>query len=811
MKPNEDISFIELHRYITYIISSKKLKLDKETEDYINNISKKYFGLEEFLNMSEKDLIQKRLQIENQFNDQMKEINDKFEKLSLIKEILEIDLNYYYKQLKNIKSILKNDNFILSIKIINEKISTNQTLSDIEKQKITFYNKLLNQQIYIENIILSNKKIIKFSKKDIIKQEIFKEMKEISNETKILIEEIKEIDFDYKKLLQTYNDYELQKLLSSLDEMIFNDNSQNLKFKIIENLHKLTKKSYNEINTILKDNKFKEKLFGNLKIETINSKLEDLSFKVNNYKQINNYMNEIKNITYVCPICNYNHEMPINVILHISLHKTNLVNPIKFSFYNYNQQLFSEYSINPINKMNNHIFEIKSQMYENIDKKNLVNSILIEKINKGDFQEMRQPLSLNKIIHKVDNIKTINDFKDNIYSDLDFSIFNENKKIKKIIDEQIKKMKKNTDKNFTKNMRIINFKVFKMIFEKFYNEDDITNLYNSVIDFYDNNLKIDSNNHFFDLLFKNIIHYNNRKPVQVIYDLFKKLFKIIKGIKEQKYAEVLMILGTKKVDKEAYEYVDTKSLILLIPILRSLDLLDNISNNLNDIDDIKINEDFDLTSWTNRKNYKNLINQISNITKDDIIIQTNNKRQTEEIMEQFIRLNEIFANIDMKKLKKLEKQYDLIYQSFIYMVKNNMFLHQISNIESNKNIYQKYNEYINGTFLIITMNYMNLMIKENKNNIENTKIIFNSFFKSLSLFLTEDSSYLKKNSVIRKKVVRKQIINIDNRDDLLNDYFEDSDNEDFDENIGNEEELIEEIIDDDLEEEDEMLELFGED
>lgn len=802
---NEDISFVELHRFLSFLVSSKKMKLDKETETHITEMTKKYIGLEEFINMTEEEIVQKRLAIEKQFQSQFDETSGKFTKLTLIKEILEIDLNYYYKQLKNIKNILKNDNFKVSINIINDKISTNQELTDSEKQQITFYSKLVNQKVYIENIILSDKKIFKSTVKDQIKQELFKEMKELEKETKIIIEEKKESnDFDYKKLLKTYNDFELQKLLSTLNDMIFEDKNESLRYKIIDNLHRLTQKSYKEINLILKDNKFKEKLFGNLKIETVNEKLTVLSEKMNHYKQIDTYLRESKKLTYVCPVCNYSHDMPITVMLHMSLHKIKEVNPIPFAFFNHNGEQFSHYSVKSIKTLGDYTYEMKKNM-NNANKK-MVNEIIKEDINKSSFEDMRQPLSLNKIIFKIDNEKNINGFEKSITEKFnDFSIFGEDKKIKKIIEQEINKMKKTTDKKFTKNTRIISFKIFKIIFEKFIEDEDITNMYNSVIEYYDENLKSD-NNQSFDLLFKNIIHYNNRKPIEVVYQLFKKLFKIIKGIKQQKYAEVLYILGKKKLmEKEAYESVDTKALMLLIPFLKSLDLLNNIHDNIGDDEDIKVNDDFHPSSWTSSDNYQKLVNKMSNITKDNLIINTSNERQTEDIREQFTRLNEMFQNVDMKKIKKMEKQFDLIYNSVIYMVKNNMFLHDISSIESNKNIQEKYNEYMNGLFLMITMRYMNMFVKQNKNNTENTKMIFDSFFKTLSLYLTEESKYLKKNQVIRRRVVRRQQpVVTDNRDELLNEYFE-SDDEDFNEEIGEEEELVEEG-------EDELMEdLFGDD
>lgn len=778
------------------------MKLDNETQEYIKDLQNKFFDLQEFSKMSEKELVGIKVQIEQKFISQMNETNEKFKNLKLIKEILEIDLNYYNKQLKNIKTILKNDNFKVSINIINEKISRNEQLSTEEVQQITFYNKLVNQKIYIEKVILSDRKIFKSTQREMIKKELFNEMKNIEEQTKIFLKENEGIKFDYQKIMSSYNDYQLQKLLSSLNEMIFEDKNESLRYKIIENLHILTKKSYKEIHMILKDNKFKEKLFGNLKIETVNEKLNILSEKVNQYKEINHYLEEVKKITYVCHFCNYTNDLPINVILHTSLHKK-YVEPVEFNLYHLHNQLYSTFSVSKIESISNHFYDMKMKLFND---KDIKNTILVEDINKSSFQDMKQPLFyLNRTVEKINNMKIIEDFK-NSMTDKKSSygkFFNMSKEIKEIINEQVEVMEKNKI-NIAKSSRIVNFKIFKMIFNKFITDDnDINNLYNTVIEYYDNTLKTEDS---FDLLFKNIIHYNNKKPVETIYQMFKKLLKIIKGVKTQNYGGILYTNIKNKKLTDAFEYVDTKTLFLLTPILKSLDLLNNISENLESEDDIKVDDNFNPNTWTNSKNYNKLVNKVSNITKSKLVIQSSDK-QTEEVMEQFTRLNEMFQNVDMKKLKKMEKQYDLIFESYLYMIKNNMFLHNISNIDSNKNVQDKYNEYINGTFLLITMNYMELLMNQNKNNLENTKETYNSFFKVLSLYLNEESNYLKSNKVVKRKVVRQQDnVFLDNRDELLNEYFE-SDDEDFNEEIGEEDEVKnnEELdVDVDLEEE-----LFG--
>lgn len=790
-----DISFVELHRYLSFIVFQKKydVELDKETENYMKELENQFFNLKKFQKMSFNEINKVKDNISKEFKKQFEEKSTQFKNLKLIKEILEIDLGYYNKELENIKKILKNNNFKNSIQIINGKILSNIDLNDEELQKVTFYNKLINQKNYIEKIILSNIPITK-GKKEIIKEEIFKNMKQIEKDTMIFMKE-KNIEtvMDLNEIVQSYHDIQLKEMINSIDKMIFDDKSEFLRYKIVENLKELTKKSYNDINIILKDNKYKQKLFGNLQISDIDNKMKILSEELKEYNKINNYLDDNNKYTYVCPLCNFSQDKFINVLLHMSLHNTTKYSePLRTIFYKYDGKKYSSFSINEINSENDFLYNIKRNIYKDDD---IVNDNIEPFVNKGSFQDK---ISVDNIIKKVSYKDTIMNIKENARINMkDYGkVFNIEQMINELIENEIKL----ENSNYSKSLRKINYKVFKNIMNKFFEEDDIINSYNTIINEYDDNLK-STDNMSFDLLFKNIIHYESKKPIYEIYNNTKLLLEIIKNIKNKSYSNIFHLKNiktNKKPLKESTEYLNYNAIIMMIPILKnnlySSSIIENIKLEEN------IEEQFKPQTWVNKKDYKKLINMISNILPKDFIVGKNNIL-IDDINEDFTRLNEVFKNLDMNILNKIEKMLDLFFRMYATMIKNNMFLHDIQKISSNKNIQQKYTEYLNSSFLLINMKLLKLIVQNNSDNKDNTKQIIESFYNTLSIYLNEESKYLKsnKNVVVRTKIIKEQR-ELDNKDELLNDFFESDDEEEqkYD-NFNNvdETEIMEDLFGDD--------------
>jgi len=808
---NNDISFIDLHRYINYIIFQKQYNnIDVETQDFINKLENNFYDLNSLKNFSIDKLNEHKIELEQKFLTQYNELIEQHKKLNLIKEILDIDLNYFNKQLKNIKNILKNQNLKISIDIINQKIINNISLNEEETQNIIFYNKLVNQKNYLENIVLSNvKKII--NKKDIIKKNLLDNMKQIQKNTSVYFEQQNlKNNINNQQIINNFNDNELKNMLQKLDDMTFNDNDDNfLLYKVVNNLKKLTNKSHYEVSIIIKDNKFKQKIFGNLNIDIVNQKINEINEKLNHYNVINTFIKRSKELIYVCPLCNYNNTRHIASLLHMSEHENDMIykDPIEFNIFFYNNNKYSSFSNKIIDNQDDFIYNMKVMMLNDNDIINKVfsNPKMIGTRFSGEFKnEKIDNISqdnlfipkLDNFINKYNNKNSIVEYKNIIISKLSIygKLFNMKNEITNIINEETDKLFKLNKKlnNFTKTTRIINFRVFKIIISNFFNDDDLTNFYNVIINYYDDNLKI-TENKTFDLLFKNIIHYNNKQPIQKIYQSVKKLFKIIKNIKTKNYSNIFYIQKNKKqMDPEAQSYIDYNAMIIINSLLNNRNFSSNIFDLvMKDSDDEKL-DDINITTWVNKKDYKKLINKISDIQPNDFIINKNGG-QLEDIEEDFTRLNEIFKNININFINKLEKKYDHIFYIYNKLIKNNMFLNDINIITSNKNINDKYNEYLNSSFLYITMKTFNSIINNNENNVENTKYIIENFFDTLKIYLNEDSKYLSinKNIIFTKKKIIKNNDN-NNKDDLLNDFFESDDEDQQD--------------DDDL-----MNELFGDD
>ena len=89
-----DISFVELHRYLSFIVFQKKydVELDKETENYMKELENQFFNLKKFQKMSFNEINKVKDNISKEFKKQFEEKSTQFKNLKLIKEILEIDL-----------------------------------------------------------------------------------------------------------------------------------------------------------------------------------------------------------------------------------------------------------------------------------------------------------------------------------------------------------------------------------------------------------------------------------------------------------------------------------------------------------------------------------------------------------------------------------------------------------------------------------------------------------------------------------------------------------------------------------------------
>ena len=801
-----DITFIDLHRYMIFVVFEKKYKyIDMETQKYMIDLENKYYGLKKIKEFPLEEINLKKSQIEDSFKNQMNKIMEQYKNLNLIKEILEIDFNYFYKELQNIKNILKNDNFRVSIEMINNKIVNNYKVSDEEIQKINLYNKLVNQKNYIEKIVLSKTIIKKSSEKEEIKKEIFSNMKQIEKETMIFIKEQNiKISSDYKKIIESYNDDRLQRMLNKVDKTFEKDETKEfLLYKTIENLRKLTNKSYKEINIIISDYKFKEKLFGNLQINTLNEKLQKLSIDINKYNQINNYLESTKKIIFNCPLCNYRNDRPINVILHLSIHNTKIMEPFVYYTYTHENKKYISTTIEPKdNNIGNYIYNLKQKIFPN---EKIYDTVFQENLTEKlptTLESSNDDKQIQKIIYKKDNkefAKTLKTTK-MVYGKL----FNMKNFVNDVIDKETKRMSKNKNKT----TKIVNFKIFKEIIKEYVHDDDIQNFYNTIINLYDDNIKVETSNTQFDILFKNIIHYDDNVPVTLIYKYMKTLFKIIKNIQKNNFGKIffdnIKKMTGREVDVELSQYFDYEALIMILPMMKNNTLSDKVIERLDFVNKDNLDK-FNPTSWVKKDEYTKIFKEISRFNPSDITIIKRLNPQSTDLTDDIIRLTEMFSNLDTKYLKNLEKKFDSIFNIYKNLMRNKMFLHDIQKITSNKDIEGKYIEYINSSFLLITLQFLNKIISKNTDNIDNTKKIVEYFFSFLSMKLTKESNYLKKNTVrmIKTKIIRNNI-QVDNKDDLLNDYF---DSEEEEEDIEYNEEMNELFGDD----EEEMNELFGDD
>jgi len=797
--------------------------LDKQTKNFVKNIVKKY-NLEKFNKLNLEELKDIKYKTDSEFYKNHKNIQEKMLKLKLIQRILNIDLSYYEKQIENINKILKNQNFKEEIENINEKILSNIDINNDEMNKINFYHQLVKQESYIKYVILSAENKLYSKNKTVLKNKIVEEMKSIEDETKIYLkDEYKNEKIDYNKVMKTWNENKLKKLFEKVDMKVMeNKKLMNLKYQLVENFKLLTNKSYHEIKLIISDHKFKEKIFENININVINNKLNELKEDIKQYEKINLYLEKIKKAIHVCPICHYKSDMPIETLLHLSKHKNEDKLEVQ-RFYTYkddNQKLRSKFSEKSIGNINKHFYEMKKRILKSdtIEDFTLVTSVF----------PIKNEINIERIEYKIDKGDTLQEYKENLLLNYKnhIKVFPDGEKIIDIIESRVNREierhynnecfndeeEQEELKKYSHLNKIINYHISRLILSQYLNDNDVSNLYNTNIEYFDNNLK---NNNSIDILLKNIIHYNTFEPIDNIENIVHNFINIIENTRDLE--NMLFVDSSNKTyqrfDKqgqatrqtivaevEVSEYLDYKTLMLLIPILRNRNFTLAIQNLIRS-EDFEINDDednlFHPWKWVQKSDYNKMIGKISNIKRQDI----NVKEIENDESDDYKRLHQLFKNIEKTELKKIRKEFELITNIFKSLLRQNRVSHNINNIENDKDINGKYKEYIIGSYLKTALNILNKIVESNIDNTTNTKREIGQLFNILSIFLNKKSMYLQKDRSNYQRNVRVAVQNNNteeknNKDDILNEYFESD--EEYESDI---EDNFEQDIEDDLGEE----------
>jgi hypothetical protein len=822
---NSSITFIDLHKFLNYIIFQKENNfLDKKTKQYVNDVTEKY-NLEHFVNLDLSTLKTQKYQIVNDFQNKHKIINDKITKLKLIKNILKIDLDYYNNQVSDIKNILNNTDFKNDMVDINDKMSNNEDLNEDNFNKLLFHRELLKQQAYIKNIVLSSENIIITNRQDIIKNKIVEQMKLIEDETKIYLRESNlNSKINYNEVMDLWNEETLNKLMKKI-KMTHSDesNNMNLKYQLIENLRKLTNKSHSEIQLVIKDKKFKEKIFGNINIKDITGKLKQLTEEIKQYNKIDHFLDEIQKDIHVCPFCNFQSNLPIDTLLHLSLHKNKEnFQPIRLNTYNdSNKNLKSKHSEHIITSITDTFYSIKKQIFKSDE---IVNYTL-QSAKVPKFDDVITGKYIKKELYVVDIKEKVLEFKNSlmIYYKTSFATYPQLKEdILKIIDTNIEKLlekvlfdelfEEEAERvKFAKVSKIINYHITRKILNQYFTDEDVSNLYNSNIQFFDKKLK---NNKAIDTLFKKIIHYNTYEPVEKMKQVIISFLKIINNTNDLNSMLFADITSSeyKRINKdnktvvqktvplvEVTEYLDYNTLLLLIPILKNRNFTLQIRELISS-EEFELNEDEDSLfkpwEWVQSSEYNKMIRLLSNITKQDINLKLLENDEHDDLK----RIHQLFLNISIKDLKQINKEFDLVTDIFEGFLRKSRVVHDINTIDNNKDINGKFKEYVIGSYLRSILDLLNKIVELNIDNTTNTKSEIFNVFSTLSIYLNKESSYLVKNKNVFQKKRRDIVVNKNNKveknnkDEILNEYFE-SDGEEEYEDL---EENFDEEIDDDM-------------
>jgi hypothetical protein len=283
------------------------------------------------------------------------------------------------------------------------------------------------------------------------------------------------------------------------------------------------------------------------------------------------------------------------------------------------------------------------------------------------------------------------------------------------------------------------------------------------------------------------------------------------------------------------EYFPTKDkedgvlkVINFILLLSYTERNNNVINSLQDkiledkkFKDIEISDKTgNIWSWVKKNNYLQIlekINNLSNYTDKDPKYNTNMRYNFDSIIDELIIDDEFENNIIFTKkfnelkilserfkledLKLLKKRFNIHFDIFYNMYKQDIL--PINVRSNNKN----FNEMKRELFIKINIKLFTNVISKllNTSNLQQNKKFLGKYIFILRMYLSKESKFLKREYI---KPVQKepQIEEENNKDELLNDFFNEEDEEDLEEI--NEEDIYEE---EDNEDEEEIVEDYGED
>ena len=771
---SKEIGFLDLLAYLQQLTTDKQMPMSEKLQG---------FNLDTFKNMTTSQLKQKIADLKNIFELRNKELTEKRQKLIDLQIINDNELPHAEEQLSKINRILGNQNFINSIKLIQNRARTG-ALSEEDNIKYSFFKELENQAQFLKNMKIGSMQ--KFINKKIEEEKEAKATKKVMNglvrqmkrDFEMNMEMNQSSRLELSQILSVMADSETRRIIAELDREYtsnMNNSKLNLKGKVAKSLSNFLNIKIVQAGIIMKDGNFRAKLFGNLNMEDVQNKINIINNELNEHSIIRGKLDAEER------------QRQANMLTQFVEKEDDPTRRAP----GFEPMAGTSFALNNIKKK--------------IQKESLKSQI--EKSLKESYKTL-----LNKKIISNDEYKMI----------------------VKIIESESARI---TNRNANEVKATIKVHVSRIIIKKYLGTEspmeNVTSLLEKIFGKQLNKITD------FEILFKNIINYESNEPFAVLKKLLNNMIDLLidlQGINSnnvvqktdnllyKKLTEATLVgevkkskslLKTKKERKVVFDDLNVMNLITLLSYTESgnnfsSDLLEIIGQKVELLENKK---DTEMWSWASRENLNKIITEIINDEQYNFRNIVNEMMEVDdeevELSDAMVELRTLSKNMSVSSLRQMKQQYNIIYDMFLSMYRADIIPYNLNRMNSTKSFEDLKREYFIGlqTSLLVSL-FNKLLAKSSSKRMKN---FITKNMSMLGMYLNEKSKFL----VMRVEQPEPTVTVVleeekeENRDELLNDFMAEE-QVDFEEEL---EEDLEDVEEDllDMDEEDMMDELFGSD
>ena len=726
----KEIGVLDLINYLKSLVSG----------DEINQELEQTFNLGSFKNLSESQLKGKIASLKQLFVARNKELSDKRQKLIDVQIINDSELPHYEMQLETMKKIIANKDFNNSIKVIQNKMKLSYELSEGDKIKYSFYTELNEQVKYLENFKIGNKR-------DFVKraQKHSENKTQYKNAINNLMRNV-----EMTEVLSVWADNTTKSIVEKLDGDFtknMNASQLNLKGKVVRSLMNFLSIEYTRAAVIMSDKLFREKMFKNVNLEDVQNKLNIINAELNEHSIVKEYLRQEQ----------------------VKIEEARI---IKFKSGKDHMSRDPGFEVTVGGKIGGAIPDkIKNlgQLAKTLSLKDSMDKSLKSSykvllttglVDKSGYKQIEQVIDAE--LKQLENFEQMHE------------LFGENAATQII---------KNTIKIHVSRILLEKYNLDKNVFEPLNNASSmLSKLFGEKLDTIITN----------ENLFNTIINYDTDEPMSQMKKSFNDMINFLIELKEEKNTMkrinnlLYKDFGTsiqisikkgkqiKKIVKKTQAFADLSITNLLLLVSYggtgsdfTADLLEKIAEQM-ELKESKT--DTKPWSWATKENKKEIISTILNMTDGDYDFKAILADYIEDDDNKMEELKNMVRNINMSDLKKIQKQFNTLYDMFSKMYMMKVTPHNLNKMKLNKSLEEKQRTYFLGLMTGLYSKFTEELLS--KSNTKKLKEYISKNIELLGMSLNKKSTFLQKPAEKRSApaVVVEETKESD-KDELLNDFM----------------------------------------